>query len=674
MGQAKWIWFPGDFELYHNIQLHTRREGEGFTSPAYWDMAAPYPVGDFYRTITADKDFTMKVVSDAKGCGHLDGRHFPLNEEIRVPAGTHEFRILLIDGAAFPAFFIDSPYLITDENWQVTHGTSNRWPAACEPAYTRPEDRPTAFPFSYERMDPVHMEKVDGGLLYDFGKELFGLVCIEGADPEERFLVNYGESREEALDRKDANVKEVVSGKSAYRLVPRGFRYLFLDTPKAEGYTIWADYEYLPLEDIGSFRCSDPMVEKIYETCAYTFHLNSREFYLDGIKRDRWVWSGDAYQSYKINNYLYFDPGITRRTLIALLGKPAYESHINFINDYTLYLLIALYEFYETTGDKAFLEFIYPRAKALYDFAVGRLDDDGLVCQREGDWIFIDWSDMDKSGPPLCRTDSFVADPPHHGEDGRVDWTGRRPLLGGGRQTAANHYGEILGRGPQRLYRHLYLGEKPGDPPRQHLRHSLRLRAGRGAAAHPEKGIAEPGRQPDHHPLFQVLRAGGPVQVRRAGRDAGDAGILLGRDAAPGRHHHLGAVRPQGIGYGASGYVRQQVRPVPLPCLGQRPHLPAGAVLPGRSAHGCGLPHLYGGAEIGPVYRNGGHRTPLRRQGGRPVEGWEGDRAFHQGGRHPARRREGLSPPRRRSRDGGGIAFSPPQGLNIGFSIRMRVV
>ena len=401
MGQAKWIWFPGDYELYHNIQLHTRREGNGFTSPAYWDMAAPYPVGDFYRTITAEKDFTMKGVSDAKGCGHLDGRHFPLNEEIRVPAGTHEFRILLIDGATFPSFFIDSPYLITDENWEVTHGTPNRLPAACEPAYTRPEDRPTVFPFSYERMDPVQVEKVDGGLLYDFGKELFGLTCIEGADPADTFLVNYGESREEALDREDANVKEVVSGKSAYRLVPRGFRYLFLDTSKAEGYTVWADYEYLPLEDIGSFRCSDPMVEKIYETCAYTFHLNSREFYLDGIKRDRWVWSGDAYQSYKINNYLYFDPGITRRTLIALLGKPAYESHINFINDYTFYLLIALYEFYEATGDSAFLEFIYPRAKALYDFAVGRLDDDGLVCQREGDWIFIDWSDMDKSGP-LC--------------------------------------------------------------------------------------------------------------------------------------------------------------------------------------------------------------------------------------------------------------------------------
>ena len=29
------------------------------------------------------------------------------------------------------------------------------------------------------------------------------------------------------------------------------------------------------------------------------------------------------------------------------------------------------------------------------------MDENGYVCQREGDWIFIDWSDMDKSGD-LC--------------------------------------------------------------------------------------------------------------------------------------------------------------------------------------------------------------------------------------------------------------------------------
>ena len=80
----------------------------------------------------------------------------------------------------------------------------------------------------------------------------------------------------------------------------------------------------MPLTDIGSFRCDDERVEKIFDLCVYTLHLNSRECYTDGIKRDRWVWAGDAYQSFMINPYLYFDTKIIKRTILHLLGTPPY--------------------------------------------------------------------------------------------------------------------------------------------------------------------------------------------------------------------------------------------------------------------------------------------------------------------------------------------------------------
>ena len=127
--------------------------------------------------------------------------------------------------------------------------------------------------------------------------------------------------------------------------------------------------------------------------------MNSREFFLDGIKRDRWVWSGDAYQSYMANNYLFFNNEITKRTILALLGKPPYEQHINTINDYSMYLLIAIKEYYDNTGDIDFINFVWPRAKALYDFISSRTNENDYICARPGDWIFIDWSEMDKSGP-----------------------------------------------------------------------------------------------------------------------------------------------------------------------------------------------------------------------------------------------------------------------------------
>ena len=134
--------------------------------------------------------------------------------------------------------------------------------------------------------------------------------------------------------------------------------------------------------------------------CARTFHLNSREVYLDGIKRDRWCWSGDAYQSFMVNRYLYFEPSIIRRTIRALLGKRPYEQHINTINDYSAYLIISVWEYYYATGDVDFVNSIADDLYALYQFIVSRLNSEtGYVEARAGDWIFIDWANIDKEGP-----------------------------------------------------------------------------------------------------------------------------------------------------------------------------------------------------------------------------------------------------------------------------------
>ena len=87
-------------------------------------------------------------------------------------------------------------------------------------------------------------------------------------------------------------------------------------------------YEYLPLDYRGAFKSSDEQLNKIWDVSAYTMHLTSREFFIDGIKRDRWVWSGDAYQSYLMNYYLFFDSASVERTLLALRGKDPVTAHV----------------------------------------------------------------------------------------------------------------------------------------------------------------------------------------------------------------------------------------------------------------------------------------------------------------------------------------------------------
>ena len=54
-------------------------------------------------------------------------------------------------------------------------------------------------------------------------------------------------------------------------------------------------FHYLDLDYKGSFECSDEKLTRIWNTAAYTAHVNMQEYLWDGIKRDRLVWIGDMH-------------------------------------------------------------------------------------------------------------------------------------------------------------------------------------------------------------------------------------------------------------------------------------------------------------------------------------------------------------------------------------------
>ena len=52
---GRWIWYPGDFELYHNMLLHSRREEKGCDYPCMWHLPRPEYSCRFYKDYTAAK-------------------------------------------------------------------------------------------------------------------------------------------------------------------------------------------------------------------------------------------------------------------------------------------------------------------------------------------------------------------------------------------------------------------------------------------------------------------------------------------------------------------------------------------------------------------------------------------------------------------------------------------
>lgn len=66
-------------------------------------------------------------------------------------------------------------------------------------------------------------------------------------------------------------------------------------------------------------------------------------------------------------------------------------------------------EYYLNYKDTEFIRFIYPRAVSLMKFAAKRVNDDGFITKKGNDWIFIDWSEIDKDGAVCAEQMLYIA-------------------------------------------------------------------------------------------------------------------------------------------------------------------------------------------------------------------------------------------------------------------------
>lgn len=395
---AKWIWRGSDFELYfYHLMTKKRRERESVVYPV-WAMDRPAYLAVFKTEYTADKDSEFCVFHTGKIAVRI-GENPWFSESHKgkffLPAGKGEVVIQCMEEQSFPTIFIDSDYLKTDGKWQVLQ-LGNVWTkVAFNGGFSSPDKSPLTFGFNNVKIFPVKKEIKHGGILYDFGRELVGTPMIKCKKKNEVSLY-YGESEEEALDKENSEVINILScetDKYSFPEESKGFRYIFVDTDESNVVDFFVEEEkYIPPFN-SYFISDDKELNRIYEVSKYTLELTSREFFIDGIKRDRWVWVGDTLQSELFDFYSFFDTEIIKRTLRALIGSNPIKSNINTILDYNFYYFLAVYVYYHFTGDIDFIKETYPRLVSLMDYVFGKLHKNGLL-QTENEWIFIDWTEI----------------------------------------------------------------------------------------------------------------------------------------------------------------------------------------------------------------------------------------------------------------------------------------
>lgn len=417
---ATWIWYPGDYEIWLSNEMQARRTERGAFFPPLWRYYSPYSLVTFTKDFNLTKPDVVNIKVEGQAKVQLDGQmYYGALESMEIPSGKHTITIKVYNQKGVPTLFVEGNNLVSDSSWLVTYedkewidesglasGVSGtEWERVGSWNFNSVTALPSEYKLETTPWYVQNQETYKNGFVADFGKETFGYIKLHGLKGAGAITVYYGESLEEAkseqfcetLDR----VQVTENTDSEYVIESsKAFRYVNVQTEgEVKLDSVSMLYEYLPLDYKGSFKCSDEQLNKIWDVSAYTMHLTTREFFIDGIKRDRWVWSGDAYQSYLMNYYLFFDNPSVKRTLYALRGKEPVNTHINTIMDYSLYWFLGVYDYYKFSGDKEFVKQIYPRMKTLMDFCLKRRNTNGMMEGLTGDWVFIDWADgLSKQG------------------------------------------------------------------------------------------------------------------------------------------------------------------------------------------------------------------------------------------------------------------------------------
>ena len=212
------------------------------------------------------------------------------------------------------------------------------------------------------------------GIILDFGHEIQGgieFVTTRGIAKEgNKVRVRFGESVSETMSEigKDGAINDhamrdfVVTLPWLGRLEVgnSGFRFVRIDLvepdSKIEFKEISAILNYREIPYVGSFKCNDERLNKIWMTGAYTVHLNMQDYLWDGVKRDRLVWIGDMHPEVMTINSVFGYNDVVPKSLDLIRNLTPLPGWMNGISSYSMWWVLIQRDWYNYQGDLEYLK------------------------------------------------------------------------------------------------------------------------------------------------------------------------------------------------------------------------------------------------------------------------------------------------------------------------------
>jgi hypothetical protein len=303
-------------------------------------------------------------------------------------------------------------------------GSLDGWPGLTGPDYLKRLDLPVVKVVSAEPRlgkisdadsvvgtKPAHLvmtpppagtpEEKSPAVMVDFGQETSGRVEVTNASTAPiQITLRYGESEDEALLGPYTHVQSLtIPAGQVGACIDSAFRYAIVtlisgpdDGARISHITL--NMDYYPVQYLGSFESSDPLLNRIWYVGAYTAHLCMQQDIWDAPKRDRARWMGDLQVSGEVINNVFLDKFLMEQTMDRLraeAGTPPH-GHVNGIPGYSCAWVVAMADFYRHTGDLAYLQKHHADLVTMMDFFKTELDDHGVFANKHGQWAFADWS------------------------------------------------------------------------------------------------------------------------------------------------------------------------------------------------------------------------------------------------------------------------------------------
>ncbi len=240
------------------------------------------------------------------------------------------------------------------------------------------------------------------GVLLDFGRELHGALqlittCFSPNNPV-CVRVCFGESASEAMgepnqDHAVHRQETLVPWCGSVLVGPTGFRFARVDVIDPGATLTLVGIRAQVIESTsrrtGSFTCSDPRINAVWETAARTVELCMQDYLWDGIKRDRLVWMGDLHPEVMVVAGLHGNHPVVPRSLDFMRDSTPFDQWMNGISSYSLWWIRTHFDWFMRTADRAYLAQQQPYLTALLGRIANMVKTDGSHEFPNG---LIDWA------------------------------------------------------------------------------------------------------------------------------------------------------------------------------------------------------------------------------------------------------------------------------------------